>query len=185
MILGRDHRMRSRAIGHAKARAEVVRIGHAVQHQQQRLADAVCLQLLQQFVQRMHLGHGLHASGHALVAMAASQLGKAFAVGLDQPDAGRLGAVEELAHARIAARGLVVDLDDGLGRGLHAHADGVEAEENFGGRHGAQLSRQLSGAPGPALRSPSARNGSCGFYVAATLRGLAAFQQPCTLRHAP
>jgi len=67
--------------------------------------------------------------------MAAGQLGDALAVGFDQAGTGLAGAVEELAHARIAPRDLVVDLDDGFGRGLQTHAHGVEAEKNFGGRH--------------------------------------------------
>src|SRR5450830_1875253 len=66
-------------------------------------------------------------------ATAAGQLGQAQAVGLDQAHAGFAHALQELAHARITARGLEVDFDDGLGRGLEPHAHGVKAEQHFGG----------------------------------------------------
>jgi hypothetical protein len=71
------------------------------------------------------------------VAVAARQLGDAQAVGFDQPGARLPGTVQKLAHARIAARGLVIDFNDGLRRGFQAHAHGMEAEEDFGAGHGA------------------------------------------------
>ena len=79
----------------------------------------------------MHLGDGFDLGNHALVAVAAGQFDEAFAVRFDQFHAhiGRFG--DELAHARIAAGGVVVDLDDGFGGGFEAHVDGVEAEEDF------------------------------------------------------
>ena len=58
---------------------------------------------------------------------------QAQAVGLDQAHTGFAHALQELAHARITARGLEVDFDDGLGRGLEPHAHGVKAEQHFGG----------------------------------------------------
>src|SRR6218665_1485058 len=122
-------------VGHAQAGPEVVRIGHAVEHQQQGRSAACGLELFQQFVERTDRRHGLHARGHALAAMAAGQLGDAHAVSLDQAGAGRAGAFEKLAHARVAPRGLVVDLDDRVGRGLQTHAHGVKAEQDFGAGH--------------------------------------------------
>src|SRR6218665_43129 len=123
------------AVGEAKAGPEVVRIGDGVEHQQQGRSAACGLELFQQFVERTDRRHGLHARGHALVAMAAGQLGDAHAVSLDQAGAGRAGAFEKLAHARVAPRGLVVDLDDRFGRGLQTHAHGVKAEQDFGAGH--------------------------------------------------
>ncbi len=120
--------MRAGTVGHAQAGAQVVRIGHAVEHQQQRLLDAVGLQLFEQLVERMDLRDGFHAGGHALVPVAAGELGDAQRIGFDEARSRLLRALEELAHARVAPRGLVVDLDDGLRRGLQAHAHGVEAE---------------------------------------------------------
>src|SRR6218665_3666 len=78
---------------------------------------------------------GGQGGAHALVAMAAGQLGDAHAVSLDQAGAGRAGAFEKLAHARVAPRGLVVDLDDRFGRGVQTHAHGVKAEQDFGAGH--------------------------------------------------
>ncbi len=79
----------------------------------------------------MHLGDGFNLGDNALVAMAAGQFDEAFAVRFDQFHAhiGRFG--DELAHARIAAGGVVVDLDDGFRGGFEPHVDSVEAKKNF------------------------------------------------------
>jgi hypothetical protein len=116
-----------------------VRIGHAVKHQNQRLL-AFCqrlvglrgFELLQQFVQRMHLRQLLHPGGDALVTMAAAELGQTHAVGLDQAHTGFIDLVNELPHARIAPGGLKIYFDDGSRRGFKAHAHGMKAEQNFG-----------------------------------------------------
>ena len=65
-----------------------------------------------------------------------AQFGNAQAVGLNQAGAGLARTVQKLAHARIAARDLVIDFNDGLRRGFEAHAHGMKAEENFGAGHG-------------------------------------------------
>jgi hypothetical protein len=49
------------------------------------------------------------------MAVRASQLGNAQGIGLDQTHPGFLGTLQKLAHARIAARSLEIDFDDGLG----------------------------------------------------------------------
>jgi hypothetical protein len=103
MVLGGDHGVGAGAVGHPQARAQVVRVGHAVQHQQQRLGRAGFLQLLKQFIQRLDLGQHVDPGDHTLVAVAAAHLGQAQAVGFNQADAGLAGPVSELAHARIAA----------------------------------------------------------------------------------
>ncbi|MEY3762722.1 MAG: hypothetical protein RL281_1327, partial [Pseudomonadota bacterium] len=88
-------------------------------------------QIFEQFIKRMHLGDGFNLGNNALVTVAARQFDEAFAIGFDQFHAhiGRFG--DELAHARIAAAGVVVDLDDGFRGGFEAHIDGMEAEEYF------------------------------------------------------
>ncbi len=58
------------------------------------------------------------------------------------------------SYARILARGLVVDLQHGLGRGLQAHAHGMEAEQDLGSGHAADY----RGRSGTAL-SRSRRSG--------------------------
>jgi hypothetical protein len=131
MVLRGNHGMGAGAIGHAQAGAEVVRVGDAVEHQQQRRL-ATGLHLLEQVVERRHLRHRLHPRRHALVPVAATELGQAHAVGLDQAHTRFLDPLDELAHAGVAPGGFEIDLDDGFRRGFQPHADGVEAEKDFG-----------------------------------------------------
>ena len=79
----------------------------------------------------MHLGDSLHFGDNALMTVTARQFGQAFAVRFDQFHA-HIGCFgDELPHTRIAAGGVVVDLDDGFRGGFKAHIDGVEAKEDF------------------------------------------------------
>ena len=128
MVLGSDDGMGAGAVGHAQAGAQVVRVGHAVQHQQQRRP----LHAIEQVVQRAGGRQRLRAGDHALVAGAARQPGQPHAVGLDGAQAGLLHLVQELAHARVLAAGIHVDLGEGPGGGAQAHAHCVEAEQDFG-----------------------------------------------------
>ena len=129
MVFGGDDRMRSRAIGHAQASAQVVRIGHTVEHQKQgRAFDGV-----KKVVQRMVLGNGRDHGHHARVAMATGQLGQSLAIGFDQAHARITGLVDERPHAGVAAGDLVMDFNNGLGRDLEANAHGMEAEQHFVG----------------------------------------------------
>ena len=132
MVFGRNDRVCPRAIGHAQTRAQVVGVGDAVEHQDQGLGRTGGFEVFQQLVERVHLFDGLHTGGHPLVAVATGELGDAQAVGFDQTNAGFFDAVNELAHARIAARGLEMNFDDGLRGHFQAHADGVKAEKHFG-----------------------------------------------------
>ena len=96
------------------------------------------------------------------MAVATRQLGDANAVGFDQAGTGLFGTVQKLPHARIAARGFVINLDDRLGRGLQAHAHGMKAEENFGGGHAGiivALAPPPSGATQPKRWRFTLRNG--------------------------
>ena len=111
-----------------------MRVGHAVEHQQQRLGAAGFFELLQQLVERRDLRDGIDAGNNALMAVAAAHFGQAQAVGLDQAHTGFAGAIKELAHAGVAARGVKKNFKDGLGRGFEPHADGMKTEKNFGGR---------------------------------------------------
>jgi hypothetical protein len=143
MVLGGDHGVHACTIGHTQAGAQIVRVGHAVEHQQQRGLHAFIFQVIEQLVERTCVLDLFHTSCHTLVTVRADELGNAQGIGLDQTHPGLLGALQKLAHARIAARSLEIDFDDGLRGGLQTHADGVKAEKNFGGRHGAVLSRRL------------------------------------------
>jgi hypothetical protein len=48
------------------------------------------------------------------------------------PQSHLLRLLQELAHARVPAAALHVEFDDGFRRGAQAHADRVEAEQDFG-----------------------------------------------------
>ena len=139
MVLGGDHRVRAGTVSHPQASAQVVRISHPIENQNQwvhalldRQRKLRRLQTFQQFVKRMHLGQDLDAGYHALVTMATAEFGQAHAVGFDQPDAGFLHFVEKLAHARIAACGFEINFDDGTRSGFQADAHGVKAEQYLG-----------------------------------------------------
>ena len=76
MVFGGDHGVCTGAVCHAQAGAQVVRIGHAVQHQQQGCGHAAGLQLLQQFIERGDLRHRIDTRHHTLMAMAAGHFGQ-------------------------------------------------------------------------------------------------------------
>ena len=121
--------MGTSTVGHTQAGSQIVRIGHAVQHQQQRRL----LQVVEQIVQRTLLADLADAGHHPLVAMAATQTRQAQAIGLDQVDVRLLGALQKLPHARIAPAGIKKYLDHRLRRHFEAHANGVEAKDDFVG----------------------------------------------------
>ena len=87
VVFGGDHRMRAGPVGDAQAGPQVVRVGHAVEHQQQRLRDTGSFELFEQLVERTHLCDGIDARHHALMAVAAAHFGEPHAVGLNQPRA--------------------------------------------------------------------------------------------------
>ena len=152
MVFGGDHRMGTGTVSHPQASAQVVRIGHAIEHQQQRLhalrqryISLAGLQLLQQFVQRMRLDKGLDPCHHTLVTVAAAELGQAHAIGLDQADTRFFDALHKLAHAGVAAGGFDVDFENRRGCGFDTHPDGMEAEQGFGTGH-KPLSRRSGGS---------------------------------------
>ena len=75
--------------------------------------------------------HGTDARDHPLVAVRAAHLLQALVVAVDEARAGLFGALDELPHALVAARGVDVDVDDGARRRLQPHGDGMEAEEDL------------------------------------------------------
>ena len=87
--------------------------------------------------------------------MVAAQARQAQAIGLGQAHLGLLHPRQELAHARIAPGRVEEDFHNRCRRGLQANADGVEAEQDSGARHGRDYRGWLSrtclcspGAPG-------------------------------------
>ena len=115
-------------LGSSDNRAQVVRIGHAIQHQQQRRR----LQPIQQIVQRARALQLLHARGHALMARAARQAGQAQAIGLNHARARFLHTRQKLLHAGIAPRSVHINLDHGSRRDLEPHTHGMKAKQNLG-----------------------------------------------------
>ena len=106
-----------------------MRIGHPVKHQQQRWP----FHAVEQIVQRVNLGNRGHHGHHTLMTMTPSQFGQAQTIGFNQAHARITGFVDELPHAGIAARDLVVDFNNGLGGDLEANAHGMKAEQHFMG----------------------------------------------------
>ena len=70
--------------------------------------------------------------GAALVAVATAHFGQASTVRFNQLDPRLIRAVQKLAHPGIAPCRFKIDFNDGLGCRLETHAQGMEAEENFG-----------------------------------------------------
>jgi len=130
MILRRDHRVGAGTVGHPQAGAQVVRIGHAVEDQQERRLP----QGVEQVVQRTRRRQRLDAGDHALVAAAAGQARQAQAVRLDRAQARFLGLLQELPHAGVLAGRVDVELQDGFRCRAQAHPDRMEAEQDFRGR---------------------------------------------------
>jgi len=63
---------------------------------------------------------------------AAAQPLEPLCIHLHDSDPARLGESDEVAQARIVARGLRVDLDDGFGLVPQARGDRVETEDELG-----------------------------------------------------
>ena len=128
MVLRRDDRVRSRAVGDAQAGAEVVRIRDAVEDQDQR-RFAGRLGVVEDVVERMALRDRLDDRDDALVAIVAGQAAQPLVVALDEPDLRLRRAREKLLHALVAPGAVEVQLDHGARCDLHPDADGMETEQ--------------------------------------------------------
>ena len=96
----RDHRVHAGRVGRAQAGAQVVRIGHAVQDQQQRRPFDHIEHFIDVHRQLAFFGQ----RHHALVAGAARQAVQALHADRMQAAAGALGLLDERLHALVAAR---------------------------------------------------------------------------------
>ena len=126
MVLRRNNGMRAGAVGHAQAGAEVVRICHAVEHQHQRRP----LYGFKNFVEGVPQCQRGHPRHHALVPRRACKARQSTVAAVDDPGTGLTHALGELAHARVTALGVEVDLEHRLRRGLEAHGDGMKTEKD-------------------------------------------------------
>jgi hypothetical protein len=129
VVLRRDHGVRAGAIGDAQARAEVVRVGHAVEHEHERRT----FDLVERVVERLGERERLDPRHHALVPMRAGELREPVVAALDDPHARLDRAGDEVLHPRVAPRRVDVQLEHRARRGLEAHADRVEAEQDARG----------------------------------------------------
>lgn len=104
-----------------------MRIGHAVEHQQQRRT----LDAVEQLGQVLRERQVLDAGHHALVALGMREPPEARLVGRDQPDPGLLRGGEEIDHAAIAPRLVVQDLGDRRRIVAQPRGDRVKTVENL------------------------------------------------------
>ena len=105
-----------------------MRVGDAVEHQQQRIA----LDGIERVVERVAHRHRVDARHDALVAVRAAHLLQPLVIAVEQLRAGLLRAFDELAHALVAPRRVDVDFENRLRRGLQPDGDGMKAEQDFG-----------------------------------------------------
>ena len=128
VVLGRDDGVRARAVGDAQAGAEVVRVGDAVEDEdERRLAGGV--DRVERVVERVAARDRLDDRDDALMAIVAGEAAQALVVAVDEANLGGLGTSDQLAHALVAPAGVDVDFDDRTPRCLEPHADRVEAEQ--------------------------------------------------------
>jgi hypothetical protein len=107
-VLGDDQRVHAQGVRHAQAGTEIVRIGHAVQNQQQRgLFEA-----LEDGVEVPRGGRSLDPRGDALVARVTRHAVEPGALHHDHAHTARLRRLRQVAHAAVAARLIDVDLVD-------------------------------------------------------------------------
>ena len=137
MILRRDHGVRTGAIGHTQAGAEVVRVGDAVEYEHER-RGAGGVDGIERVVERMALRDRLDARDHALVPVRAGEAAQAGVVAFDRLQPRGFDTGQELAHALVATCRVDMHFDDRLRRRLHTHADRMETEQDLA-RHASML----------------------------------------------
>ena len=148
VVLRRDDGVRAGTVGHAQAGAQVVRVGHAVEHQHQRRAAARASST---------------SSSEWRCASGVTRATTPWWRGCRPAGAGARRRCRSACAPASRARstnwrmrasrraGVDMDLDDGCGRGLQPHGDGMEAEQDLGA-HRANASRRRGAARAPMLR---------------------------------
>ncbi len=111
-VLRHDHRVRAECIGAAQACAQVVRIGDAVEHQQQRRFG----QAFEDVVERLVLKRGVDLGHDTLVPVAAGHRIEALILDRVHDHACAFRALDQLARPPVAARGDHVDRAHAVGR---------------------------------------------------------------------
>src|SRR3954471_21221319 len=117
--------MRSRTVRDPQAGAEIVRVGNAVEHEEERVLD-----LFQDLIQGIGSLAHLDARDHALVTPAAVEAVQAAGRHAHEVHLGALGHRGEVPGARIVAGFVEVDLEHRRGLGAEAREHGGEAEHH-------------------------------------------------------
>ncbi|VDK97672.1 hypothetical protein FR5810_00087 [Bordetella pertussis] len=130
-VARRNDRMHAGGIRRAQAGAQIVRVRHAVQDQQQRRPLDHVEHLVDAHRQAALLGH----RHHALVPGAARQAVEPLGRHRMHAAAGPFGLLQERLHALVAPRRLDIDFLDRLGRVAQARNDRVKPRQNLGRRH--------------------------------------------------
>ena len=124
--------MHPHGVGTAQAGAQIVRVGDAVEDEQQgrlrrRIQDIIESDVRQRIVDDRD---------DTLVTAVTRESVEARVIDEVEGDARRFRAGDEVAHARIVAARLNVERVHGLGPLAKARRDGVESEERSSGGHG-------------------------------------------------
>jgi hypothetical protein len=156
MVLGRHHRMGAGPVGHAQAGAEVVRVGHAVEHQHQRRS----FDEIERVVERLGQSQWLDSRHHALVPVRAGELAQAFVAALDELDAGLDRTGDEVLHASVASRRIDVQLEHRARRRPETDAHRMETEQDARRHRWIVAAAGRVSASGRAARPPRPRRPS-------------------------
>ena len=124
--------MRAGAVGDAQASTEVVRVGDAVENENERRL-ARRLDGVERVVERMTRGQRLDARDDSLVPIRAGETAQAMRVALDDAHAACQGALDQRAHALVTPARVDMNLDHRGRRGLEAHRHRMESEQNASG----------------------------------------------------
>ena len=130
-VLGHDHRVRAERVGAAQARAQVVRIGHAVEHQQQRRLVETFEHVVERAVRQRRVDFG----DDALVPVAAGDRIEPLVVDRMHGHAGAFRTLDQLARTTVVARRDHVDRAHAFRMLAQSRGDGVEAGEITGVGH--------------------------------------------------
>ena len=120
--------MRTDRVGNAQARAEVVRILDAVEHQQK----SRLLQRVEYVVERDMARRAGHARDDALMPHSACHAFEPFGIDRNNLDLLQLGVTHEIACAGVVTVRIDEDLEDGVRMVAKFGDDGVEAMDEAG-----------------------------------------------------
>src|SRR5438105_8324728 len=124
-ILGNDHRVDAKRVGTAQTRAQIVRIGHAVEQQQQRRSGQRAEDLFEGLSQLL----ALDLCDDALMDFAVCKLGETRIVDRMNVDAERLRELDDLTGAAVLARRRDVNRLDTFRALAQPRRDSMESDQ--------------------------------------------------------